>query len=506
MIHGARAVRDYEAVKRMARRYKELGAIDEALTCAMTASRIAYHYNFRHGDPELDKLVESVCIDELHGRVSVAPRKGTCLFFDSFALDNRGLTQQYLRALMSWGVEFTYMMESDTRTEYAKEILTELEGYPKVRIVKLTGAGTRADRINEIRQAVALASPEKAFLHIAPWSVEAIAAWSEVAGVIRYMVNITDHAFWFGNSAFDYCIEFRDFGCCLSWAERGIAKERLLKQPYYPIAQAHGEFQGFPVDVSGKTILLSGGAYYKVFGEHDFFFKMLRRILAENPNALMFFAGDGERSIFQEKIKRYGLTGRVIPLGNRTDIVEVLKHSDVYIGTYPISGGLMCQLACAVGIPAISPYSSTYPFANSESVFCGLAEEASINYEDVPGLHSEINRLIRDKAYRYAKGAAQKRLLITQESFNAQLLEVISTNKPAHFPEDMDLKLEHARRLYSRVENRYLRRHRELLLPIKELHGSVTWLFNATRNWHAYLADSRRRLRCIAKAVIARIR
>ena len=38
----------------------------------------------------------------------------------------------------------------------------------------------------------------------------------------RYQVNLTDHAFWLGTYAFDYCLEFLDFGAIVSREYRHI--------------------------------------------------------------------------------------------------------------------------------------------------------------------------------------------------------------------------------------------------------------------------------------------
>lgn len=44
----------------------------------------------------------------------------------------------------------------------------------------------------------------------------------------------------------------------------------------------------------------------------------------------------------------------VFLIGDRHDINEVFKHSDIFLNTYPIGGGLMTQYAAANSKPILS--------------------------------------------------------------------------------------------------------------------------------------------------------
>lgn len=70
----------------------------------------------------------------------------------------------------------------------------------------------------------------------------------------RYQINLTDHAFWLGAHAFDYVLEFRDFGANVSRQYHHIAPHKILKQPYYPYIDRTLSFQGFPFENYGGRV------------------------------------------------------------------------------------------------------------------------------------------------------------------------------------------------------------------------------------------------------------
>jgi len=68
------------------------------------------------------------------------------------------------------------------------------------------------------------------FLCTTPWDISAILAFMQMSGKMkRYQINLTDHAFWLGRQAFDFCLEFRDFGANVSRIHRNIPMRKILK-------------------------------------------------------------------------------------------------------------------------------------------------------------------------------------------------------------------------------------------------------------------------------------
>ncbi len=131
----------------------------------------------------------------------------------------------------------------------------------------------------------------KAFLYITPYDVASIMAFISWAGIVeRYQINLTDHAFWLGARTFDYSLEFRDYGGYISKNYRGIDGEKIFVQPYYPKINDDTEFQGFPFEKNDNDfVIFSGGSIYKTIDKDMTYYKMVDRILSENPNVIFWF-------------------------------------------------------------------------------------------------------------------------------------------------------------------------------------------------------------------------
>ena len=218
--------------------------------------------------------------------------------------------------------------------------------------------------------------------------------------------------------------------------------------PYYPWLEEI-PFQGFPVSVEGKVVLFSGSYLYKIDDKEDTFFHIVADILKDNPNVTMFFAGGGDSDKLNELISREHLYDRFILLGNRTDIAAVFKHIDIYIGTYPLGGGLMSQYAALSGKPIVA-----YKTYEVEKVVCNKNKKHFV-YDSIEGLKDEVNHLIRDKKYRTEQGNEFKCLTASQADFRERFLLLYSSlpglNRPLKLDVDYD---EHTKKHVSNLNNR----------------------------------------------------
>ena len=86
-----------------------------ACSIIQCCANIAYHLNFKYVDEELENYLFEMS-QNLISSPEFIPNKNRWVFYDSFGLDNRGLTQQYLNALDSWGVEYLYILEKPHNT------------------------------------------------------------------------------------------------------------------------------------------------------------------------------------------------------------------------------------------------------------------------------------------------------------------------------------------------------------------------------------------------------
>ena len=115
--------------------------------------------------------------------------------------------------------------------------------------------------------------------------------------VIRYQINLTDHAFWLGADSIDKCIEFRDYGATISKKYRRIPIESIVKIPFYPIVNIDMKFQGFPFKKKDyQKVFFSGGALYKTFGDDNRFYRIVSNILNQYNDLIFWYAGSGDDS------------------------------------------------------------------------------------------------------------------------------------------------------------------------------------------------------------------
>ena len=126
-------------------------------------------------------------------------------------------------------------------------------------------------------------------------------------------------------------------------------------------------------------------------------------------------------------IDKYELQGRFIPIGQRYDIFECYKHSDIYLSTYPHGGGLMAQFAAHAGLPMLA-LSNPTSSGKIEEMVCQKHEEV-ITFDNMDTLIAEATRLINDEAYRKTRGQAMRDCVISVEEFNRCFKESVISGK-----------------------------------------------------------------------------
>ena len=465
----------YEKVKKLTLKSLRNGKWNEALNRIELAAHIGYTYNQFYIDLEYEKMLTSISNKIIVKQSDFVPIVGRFVFYDSFGFSNRGLVHQYLRALMSWNVEFLYILGSDNTRE-SKVLLDEIKEYKKAEIYIVDTSLTKDKQILRIFNIITNFRPQKAFLYLSPWDVVALTAFQAISQTTKYLINLTDHAFWLGVSCLDYSIEFRDFGCNITEQKRGISTEKILLQPFYPIVITT-KFQGFPREVtSDKVVIFSGGAYYKIYGDNNRFFYLLKRLLDEFPQTIILFAGWGDDKPIKSFISENQFEKRLFLLGLRSDINEIFANCDIYLGSYPISGGLMSQYAAINAKPILAFAASTDTGVNVED-FVPLNSElgVTLTHTKIDGFFKEAKILIENKDYRENIGILLKNSIITPNNFNSELYLLISTHKNEH-------KIKNKFIDFDKISNQYLNEQNIKQSDIwiyflKTFKISLTWIF-----------------------------
>lgn len=412
----------YSKVKQKAFREYKRGNIEKALKSISVASIIAYKLCFIYKDDDLEHLLSDIS-SELLPKNEKETLLERYVLIDAFGTPNKGLTQQYLRGLISMNVDFLYVSENvlDSRKEIYNEVIYSEKGK-----LCLVSKGKEEKRIKYVYDQVTEFQPSVVLAHISPWDVVATTVLYALPQCVRYNINLTDHAFWLGSGCFDYTLEFRNYGCTVSAERRGFDLSQILLNPYYPIID-DTKFLGFPNINKEQVILFSGGAYYKIYGENYAFLHMIKHILSRNLNSILLFAGSGDEKPFRRFLQETHLEDRVFLIGHRKDINQVFAHCDIYLGTYPFAGGLMTQYAAYNSKPVVA-FTKTDVTTNKieDLIFQNDEAEIKLTYTDLDKYYSEIDRLILDVYYRREKGKILKRALMKKTDFDLNLKRCLS--------------------------------------------------------------------------------
>lgn len=439
--------------------YKK-GNYDQAIRYVECASMIAYQTNILYADDEIEELNRQLSHKLLTSSIEI-PKKypNRIVFYDSSGIDNVALTQQYLNAFTTWNIEFLYILNNpyanEKRTAHIFEMLKKNQ---KATVLIIQSNLSRIEKIQTIYRKVFEFAPTKGLLHLAPGDILPLFVFEKIPWCERYMINMTDHAFWLGKNAVDYFLEFRAYGCTISIEKRRISPDKLLALPYYPIITCQA-FKGLP-SLSEKNVvrIFSGGALYKTYGDQGLYFHLLKLLLNHNPNVVIYIAGSGNEAPYRKFIRKNHFENRLYLIGQRNDIVHVFKHIDIYLSTYPIGGGLMTQLAAINKIPVLA-------FAD-KNISCKYIEELlpygehgihQLTWDNLESFLYYAERLINDITFRKQEGAKLHQRLLPVKVFN-QLLHNHLFQQPKKTAQFEHIKVDYnaIENIYLEVENKYM--------------------------------------------------
>lgn len=427
-----------------------------ALKYIQCCAHIAYDISFRFADETLDNIIYQIASDILKNLTldSETNNRNRFVLFDCYPNDNRGLSEQYLGALMCNQIEFLYIIENYA-PDKTKNIIEKISKYDKADILILDSENSIIEKASVAYKKIVEFQPSKALLHLLPWDVVGCLVFSTLTGIERYMIDLTDHAFWLGINCFDYLIEFRDFGYTIAINRRNVLKEKIIYLPYYPIF-VNSNFVGFPFKKRmGQTLLLTGGTYYKTFGDNYKFYEVLKKILENHPSLIVLFVGSGDKKYIDDFIKQNHFEDRLFLLGNRTDIAEVFRHSDIYLSSYPIGGGLMAQLASVSGCAIIAYVNENNPSNYPECMLPKLEKDIKLSYSG-NSFFAEIAKLIESPSYRLMKAKQSGNKVPSVEEFNRQFADYVLNKEQTRIScNSIDIDYAYRANLYLSIENEY---------------------------------------------------
>lgn len=419
----------YEQLKTIAKKAAKDHNILKSIKYIEASAYWAYNFNWMYYDEELENLLKHIsqeiteCVDIINLNSNRA------VFLDSFCLDNRGLTQQYLRAMMRNGMSILYICTANSIKENS-DILKELKEYSGSSLVLFNDKRYNPiEKTIVIKKTIEKYNPSHVFLHLTPWETSALMACHSINGPSIYNINLTDHAFWMGASFINFNVEFRLYGTSVSLEKRGLKKSQILFLPYYPITPISLDFKGFPELPSNSIIVFTGGGLYKMLGMNDIFFRMMERILSVSENVYILVAGFNYSNVFENKCSKIKGGNRIRQIGIRKDIDEVFAHCDIFLGTYPTSGSLMVQYAAKHGKPIVS-YRNINDEENALEEILNCNSDDFKTYTSLEEMTEYASKLIKDADYRLNEGKRMASFIITPDQFEKNFCKMKDLHEP----------------------------------------------------------------------------
>lgn len=448
----------------------------DAVDSLKTASTIAQNYCLCYADRDTEKMLgrlarELVKIPEGVFEPSV---RGRVIFYDAFSRDNVMLTTQYINALNRLGVEYMYLTLNPLSDIRSRKFYGSLTENGKAEVCAPEKALNVREQIGFIVKAVQKFRPEKVLIHTKAEDIAGILPWYVLKGVERYYIDVTDHSYWNGVGAIDYCVCFRNYGYSNAVKYRGLRPGQILMLPYYP-SPAENPFEGLPESIPGSIKLFSGGRVTKILDRDNTFLNLIKRILEKYPNAEFYFAGGGlidgaaRMSEINRFIRENRLSDRFHLLGQRKDIMEVTRRMDIFINTFPFGGGLMVQIAADCGLPVMILSKDGLCASIGEFLKKDSRPEPPITFYSDNDFDNELERLMTDADYRKEVGERLSQCIVTADEFAKNLGDVLFKHRGVYQPTEHEVDYEIRRSINIEMEELVFHRYYGILLRSRVL-------------------------------------
>lgn len=420
----------YKGIKHLAKKAFKRGDVEKSLEYIDQCATVAQQFNFIYADYELEDLLRKIGEKVLpETPTNYQPVKNRVVFYDDFCVSFI-LALQYIEALVAANKEILYV-SLDGKGGRFDAILETIKGYKKVKI-KIIENKNRCQSTRDIYSSIIEFRPEKIFLHIFAKSRIVPALYHLPPKTEKYIINLADQTFWLGVGAVDYVLEFRQFGVSVSQQRRGVKPQQQLLIPFYPIVDGN-PFHGFPegCNTEGKVVIFSGSDLYKVQDKRRMFWHLVKKVMDTFPEVVFWFATKiqgNNINIINEFVRENHYEGRFFYTPFRRDINEVLAHVDIFMGTCPVCGSLMSQLAARNATPILQYYYPGTPDDETEQAIC-VNEDFQISYQNEELFMAEADKLINDTEYRKRQGERLQKAMVSPEQFNNMVKIAIDTNK-----------------------------------------------------------------------------
>lgn len=422
----------YVSYKNRAFQEIDRGRYAYALALSYNATNLIQQFSWEYADDDMERILDIVAEHLIpEPPKDYVPNEHRVVVLDDWCT-SYVLVLQYIDALVEAGKEILYITSKDIEASRHKNIIVRISKYPKLTYYVLPQSKQPLDQwCKEVYNKIMSFAPSKLVAHIGPYSqflpiLARLPKWID-----RYRSNLDDQCFWLGKSVFDYVLEFRPFGVAVSRERRGIKPEQQLYVPFYPLKDGN-PFGGFPELPKDSVVLFSGGDFYKTLDPKYTYWNLVKRVLQENPKAVLLFATKNGLRTQQEFLERFvkenHLEKQFYFIGFRPDINEVFAHADIFLGTCPVCGSLTSQLAAMNHTAILQYYLPNTDDDETEQALNYNNPDLQLSFSDEDAFLAEAKRLIDDKDYRKQKAELAYEATIKPEQFNKVFMDAITTN------------------------------------------------------------------------------
>lgn len=471
-------INTYSELKQKAGVYLNKGNIHKALLYTHLAAYTNHSFFLSYYDKELEDIVKAAGekIDRNNSHVYSANKK-RCVLLDSLSKYRGGFTVQYVNAIEAAGWELLYITEQEMEAPHHKELYEYLKTKKGVKIVEVPKKYKGKSKLQFIYDTIIDYHPYRLYAQLNAFNAYLSAVtYALPSSIIKYHLDIADHAFILGYQSGDYSFEFRSLGCSIAAKYREKSIDSMLYLPFYPIID-NIPFKGLPDSCSGKKIILSGGRFFKIIDAEDTFFKLIQKLIKENPDTVILYPGSGNDTLIRQKITQYDLADNFILLGWRDDISELFRHADIFLNTYPHGGATMSQYAAHLHVPILS-YKPIGGCPNPVECFVCQADNIIISSTGEDEFLCEAHRLLTDKEYRIKKAEETYKCVLGVDKFNYYFKKLSETcNNIIPFEVDDTVRIDE-RQMYKMID--YHNRTYEYQMRLVALIGINSITLNKT--------------------------
>lgn len=450
------------------------GKIEKAMASISFGCDMLYQFNQKYTDDEFENGVIEIAgkfMSEYGQKLAdYYSEKNVVLYYDSFGLDNRGVSKINLNALAKNNYKIVYVVP-----EIAKDRMPETKVLLKgadVVWAYISTQQTYCKWTNELLDIIFNYHPKCMFYYSSPNDVSGAVAFATMEGKVdRFLIDLTDHAFWLGIKSNDYFCGSRQVSASNLLYERGARKSQLIRLGGSVLVDnSVYDHSGLPFDEKKVKYIFSGGRLYKTLGDQEnTYYRIIDYILKNHSDIYFLYAGEGDTSEMMKIVDAY--PKRAFLIKERKDFYYLIENCILYINTYPMFGGMMMKYcAYAHKIPV------TLRHGDDSNWLLYEQDKRKIEYDTYDELVKDVDRLLEDDQYRHEREQLLDGSVISEEQFIEDMRTSIENHTAKYQHSDYRVDTSKFRReFYERYDYKSVR-NINIKMMNKSLFSDFPWM------------------------------